>query len=304
MRLLKCLALFTLMPLFSFAWSGGAHLSGGAVTYFYLKKISPATIPKVLQILKHHPWYNDKRWTYQLQDLTGEDRDIGYFMLASIFPDDARDFPKLGGPPMTEWHYVYYPFVPAGQTVKATGPPSPNAEEKIIEFLAKVKTDTDSVQKAIDICWILNLIQEVHQPIYTISLFDEAHPQGDKGGALTYVRFNPTYPAQTLKSYWDGIIRGSISASPDYAQGLLADSTYQIEALPELKTDLTVNSWIKKESYVIAKEKVYMDGKVNGVQKAPSDVPGTYFPEAIQICERRLVLAGMRGAIELAKALQ
>jgi hypothetical protein len=64
-------------------------MRGGAIAYYYLKEHKPEIITKVVKTLEQHPWYNTE-WKEKLDGLTGEDRDVTPFMLASTFPDDAR----------------------------------------------------------------------------------------------------------------------------------------------------------------------------------------------------------------------
>lgn len=304
MRSLRLLIALLIFPMLGFAWSGGGHYTSTAVTYLYLKKNSPATINKVLEILKYHPWYNSKRWNYPMEELIGENRKMAYFLLASMYPDDAKDSAAIGGPPMTEWHFDYYPFVPAGNAVTGTGPAKPNAEDKITELLQKIKTEPNGKQRAIDLCWLIHLIEDVHQPLHVTSLFDKVHPTGDVGGTQTWVIPMPHQQAQTLHSYWDGLIMGSLKLSGGYAKNLLADPKYQLDKLPELKKNTTPNAWIKNEGVLAAREVVYIDGRINGTKKSPTEVPQSYYGSCMTYAERSIVLAGIRVANELSKALK
>lgn len=67
-------------------WNAAGHMVHGALTYFALKQESPATIAKVLGILKAHQDY-DKRWAKQIDDHEEqESRDLMLFMLAARWP--------------------------------------------------------------------------------------------------------------------------------------------------------------------------------------------------------------------------
>lgn len=292
-----------LTPLLCMAWNGVGHSTGGAITYYYLKSTSPATITKALNILKEHPWYNNPIWTDKLSGLTGEQREVALFMLASTFPDDARDS-SYGKKPMTTWHYVDYPFVPAGETTTPPELPTVNAEVKITELLAKIGKEKPGPQKAIDLCWIFHLIEDVHQPLHASELYDKEHTRGDQGGNLTYFHTSKSNSGQKLHSYWDGLIKGDFSTAPDHAKALLKNPDYKATSLTELTAHTTVHSWIYDESYPLAKEKAYLKGKITGTKDAPSAAPDSYTAENSKIAERRIVLAGIRLGRELTNVLK
>jgi hypothetical protein len=303
MKSFKFLAVLLLFPLFGFAWNGAGHQTGGAIAYYYLKSNSPATIPKVLNILKDHPWYNNPMWTDLLNGLSGERREVALFMLASTFPDDSRDS-SYGQKPMTSWHFVDYPMVPAGQTLKGHQPESPNAEGKIPELLHTLMTEKPGRQKAIDICWVFHLIEDIHEPLHAACLYTNALPDGDRGGNLTFFTLPDGSKPLKLHSYWDGLVKGSFSSIPGNAQRLLKDEKYQPGKLTELNRNTSVAGWIQNESLVIAKQDAYMGGKLCGTQKAPTAMPATYATNAAVIGERRVVLAGIRVGMVLAETLK
>lgn len=301
MKLIKSILLVFTFPLSVFAWSENGHNMGGAIAYYYLKKNKPAAIDNIINALKLHPWYNDPRWQGKLSGLNQEEKKVALFMLASTFPDDARDDYALGGGEKSKWHFVDYPVVPQGSTVKGEQPERPNAEEVITKLLTTIKTQKDAKQKALDICWLFHLIEDVHQPLHTACLFDEHHRSGDRGGNTTYIIFNDAQSAVKLHSYWDKLIPGNFAATPAKAQALLQLPLYQEAKLPELKTNLTVKDWIQKESFVIAKEQAYLNGKLDGTEYAPFSVDKSYGENARKTGERRVVLAGIRLGKELGK---
>ncbi len=304
MKSIKSLLIILVIPFFSFAWNGIGHSTGGAIAYYYLKANDPQTLAKVLEALKSHPWYNkttqgnSRGWADKLVGLTEEQKDVTVFMLASTFPDDARMSSGLGGPIKAKWHYIDYPFVPVGQTVTGTPPESPNAEEKINELLTTIKSESDPQQKAIDICWLCHLIEDVHQPLHTAALFNTDHPHGDKGGNDTFIQFNGASSTK-LHSYWDGLIKGTLTTVPANAAALLKKPAYKETNLPELTSDVSVHDWITKESFIMAKTNAYKNGTINGLQNSPTNVDATYSSASGIIAERRIVLAGIRLAKKL-----
>ncbi len=293
--------LLLLLPFLSLAWNESGHNTAGAITYQYLKMHKPSAIDKVVNVLKQHPWYNTPRWQNKLAGLTTEQKNIALFMLASTFPDDARDDYSLGGGERTKWHYVDYPFVPDGSNVKGRQPDRPNAEEVLLRLSGSIKTERNPEQKAIDLCWLFHIIQDLHQPLHVASLFDERHRDGDKGGNHTYIIFNDAQRSVKLHSYWDRLVPGNFNNIPEKAKNLLQMPQYQEGKLAELKNNPGVKDWIIKESFVIAKEAAYNNGRINGTENNPSAVDNIYGKNARKTGERRIILAGMRVARELEK---
>ena len=283
------------------AWGPDGHMTGGAIAYYYLKAHNPEVLPKVLATLQNHPW-RDSTWAKRIVGLTPEQTNVALFMLASTFPDDARDFPDLGGGKKPLWHYIDYPFVPKGQNGVAVPPSSPNAQERLIALVGGYKAEAEGNQKAQDLCWIFHLIEDVHQPLHTASMFDNALPQkGDRGGNDRYVDPSDGTGVKKLHSYWDDLIVGSFATIPDKAQALLSNPKYAEDKLTELKShpDNMVD-WIKTESFQLAVKNAYQNGDINGLEANPTVLTATYITNANTVAERRIVLAGIRLAKKLA----
>jgi len=299
MKQLRFLLVLLMFPLSGFAWRADGHFTCGAIAYYYLKTNKPEVLPKIIDVLEHHPWYTTPRWSEKLAGLTGEQKNVALFMLASTYPDDARSNPELGGGIKTKWHYVDYPFVPEGQNITGRQPESPNAEEKINELLGSLKNETDLAQKAVDLCWLFHLIEDVHQPLHSVSLYDSNHPDGDKGGNTTFILFPTSTKPVGLHGYWDDLVKGTFDNVPENARELLNKPMYKESNLTQLTTGKTVHDWIVNESFVIAKRDVYQNGKVNGTKDNPTQVDVSYGDNAVKIGERRVVLGGIRLAKKL-----
>ncbi len=297
MKKVRIFLITLLIPACAYSWNGTGHSTGGAVAYYYLKANDPAALSATIEVLKHHPWYNTARWN--LSGMTEEQKNVALFMYASTFPDDARNNPDLGGGARGRWHYMNNPFVPAGSTAKGQQPENPNAEVKINEFLKTIPTTSNPEQKAIDLCWLFHLIEDVHQPLHAAGIFDNNHPKGDRGGNETYISFPGQKSPTSLHSYWDGQIKGSTANIPANAQKLLSNPRYAESSLTELSADPTVHDWIFNESFVLAKTVAYGNGAINGTEANPTQVQPTYGQTASATSEKRIVLAGIR----LAKAI-
>jgi hypothetical protein len=300
MKKLQGLLLLLLLPFCSRAWDSCGHYTAGAVAFYYLQQHDPATLQQVVAILQQHPWYSGSQWQGRYEAASGGQQVVHLFMLASVYPDEARSYPELGGGIKGKWHYIDYPYVPAGQNVVAQQPDTPNAEQRLTELLANTAGETDKPQQAIDLCWIFHLTEDLHQPLHTVSLFDKGHPRGDRGGNDTYILFPSSTSPVKLHRYWDELVKcKGMDGAARKAQQLLAEPKYAEAKLAELKDDPAPHDWITKESYMLAIQKVYDNGTIAGTKVDPSHVAAAYALDAQQAGERRVVLSGLRLAKEL-----
>ena len=271
------------------AWNSIGHSTGGALTYYILKRDNPAVVSKILATLALHPWYNNK-WHDKLAGLTAQQKEVALFMLASTFPDDARNT-SYDRP---TWHYIDYPFAPPGQGGTPENAPVPNAETKIDSLLGALKTAPDNADKAVGICWLLHLVEDIHQPLHATGLFTSKFPHGDHGGNFVYIKLSPATDSVKLHSYWDRLIKGSFSTIPALAQQRLIDSQYALPRLTELTTHKKLHEWLVDESFALAKSDAYANGRINGDKHHPVLVDQAYISKAKVIAERRIVLSGYR----------
>jgi hypothetical protein len=288
------LLLVCIVPATSFGWNGQGHRTAGALVYYYLKANNRPVIDKILKTLSHHPWYNGQ-WAAATRRMEGERREIELFMLASTFPDDARGT-DLGTNEQGKWHYVDYAYVVPGKNVHGEEPQTPNAEQKINELLNSLGTAPDDAQKAINICWLFHLVEDIHQPLHCASMFDANHPHGDKGGNSTWIRVGYN-PAQKLHQFWDGAPVADNEVPQDKAWELMTKFPQPVR----VKENTTVNSWIQKESLPQAIKYAYLNGQVNGYDNQPTALGDDYTRSVVKLCERRLVESGYRLSEELKK---
>jgi hypothetical protein len=292
------LLLLIIVSSFMISWHAPGHMTGGAIAYYYLKENNPEVLQKVLKSLEKHPWFSAK-WADTTAGLTAEEKKIALFMLASIYPDDIKRIPALDDKEQHLWHYIDYPYVPEGETVEGKPPLIPNAEEKLDSLMIALKNDHDSKERAIGLCWLFHIIEDIHQPLHTAQLFTTDHPDGDRGGNSTFITINSSTHPTVLHSYWDGLITGTIKNIPAKADTLIHRDEFKESNLAELTTDTTFKMWIKNESLEFAKNDVYKKGKIAGTKSNPSPVDQEYITNAKTIAQKRIVLAGIRLAKKL-----
>src|SRR5882672_6757286 len=175
-----------------FAWNKASHMASGAIAYRFLQTSSPATVAKVVKILKNHPQFA-ALWKAKYDSLPQVQRDVYLFMAAARWPDDVKgtnyDHPS--------WHYYEYPI-----TFLPTPTGTPNPDNSLTQFKANltiVTSNAADASRAVAMCWVFHLMGDLHQPLNNVTLFSETFPAGDKNGHDFLIKD----PAKELHEYWD-----------------------------------------------------------------------------------------------------
>ena len=285
------------------AWNGTGH---EVVAQIAWDQLTPPQRAAYVDLLKAHPRY-EKDLMQNLQP--GEDPGEHAFREAATWPDQVKS--PVNPLERTEdhkpWHYVDYPYdldgkqgpMPAEQW---DGHTEPTDLLQAMQMVTAQLRDpaTAAARKAIDVCWVLHLVGDVHQPLHAVSEYSNLYPDGDQGGNAIHVSTDDN-PDTNLHSVWDGIEGGS------YDPDAIHKTAARIEAAFPRATDgpgLAVTdpkAWAL-ESLGVAKHAVYLDGKVKGVtrdqaQADPAAVPFLpvgYEHEARKAADARIALAGYR----------
>jgi S1/P1 Nuclease len=273
------------------AWNKAGHMVSGAIAYAELQKIAPASVPRVIALLKKHPDYVGK-WQTQISSVPAGDRDLYLFMLAAKWADDARKTSE----DRPTWHYVNLPFK-LGSTA-ATIPASPTGEENILTALelnrSTLNTPGTTPQKAIALTWIFHLTGDIHQPLHTTKAVSTQFPlpEGDRGGTRFYIRAKEGRSTISLHKFWDDLILGSdrFQSVRNQAIALRQNADYQRDRLPELAD--TSSDAAKVESYKLAPQ-VY-ENLQSGTKTNGKVLPEGYLDTAKTISQKRTVIAGYR----------
>jgi hypothetical protein len=281
----------------------------GAIAYQVLKQDDEETIARVIALLKKHPDF--PRWDKMMEKLKDEDRDLFLFMQAARWADDARDN-RVFYPPDLQFdklHYINLPFLPKEQPdgVKNAPPDDNNILRGFLDKRSVVTGNGKDDDRAVALCWVFHLVGDVHQPLHTTSLFTAQFPTGDRGGTRFYILAKEGSEPIHLHKYWDDLIIGSAGFQDvrNKATALRLRKEFAKEKLTELAV-ADFQQWAVKESFPLAKEAVYRDGKLEGSPtkaEAPT-LPADYAKTVQPIAERRAVLAGYRLAAVLRKALE
>jgi hypothetical protein len=284
-----------------FAYNKPAHKVSGAIAYDVLMRNSPETVQEIITLLKQHPYY-EEHWMGELESLPVADRNCGLFMLAAEWPDVVRSDKKHPEYNHPKWHYTDEPFKPDGQpdSIKVLPPDQENIMMAYEKNLAVLKNESETPQnRAIALCWIFHLIGDIHQPCHTTSLFTTDYPEGDKGANLVFIKVEPDSEAIKLHWFWDDLVLSSeeLSDARNKAIELRNHPEFAVSKLKELGTESSFEEW-KNASVKLAKEVVYLDGKMTGSPSKESAhvLPDGYVKTAKATGERQIVLAGYRMA--------
>jgi hypothetical protein len=287
-----------LVPRSAVAWNEAGHMVVAAIAYQDLKVNDPGAIPKIVAILKEHPAYD--QWEAQIDKpaFSAEDREIFLFMLAARWPDEVRG---VAGEDNPEWHYVNFPYSPGAPSSPedTVEPDESNILQAYRENLEVLKDpEAEAADKAISLCWNFHLLGDIHQPLHTTKLVTTQYPmpEGDRGGTRFYIKAKPNSTTIHIHKYWDDLVMKNMhfQSVRNRATGLRNRTELQRTALPELAEPAFIG-WAK-ESYVLAKEKVYRSGTVGGSKNRHNGttLPTDYSSDVKPIAERRVTLSGYR----------
>ena len=277
------------------AWSGAGHQVIAAEAY---RELAPSLQKKVVQLLEAHPQY--ARWKESLRGDSGDpEAGMEIFMRASTWPDEIRRRQSQYNHP--RWHYIDYPLRPPKFPLEPDASPDDDvvyAIQQCEKTLSSRKASPE--ERAVFLSWLIHLVGDLHQPLHCASLFDSAHPNGDKGGNDFFIK--PAEEGISLHSFWDGLLGTSGKPQSRLNYAIAIQSEHPRKRLKELKKARTPKDW-SLESRSLAIESAYLHGKLKGGlsrEEAP-DLPPGYTKVAKIVAERQAALAGYRLADEIQK---
>ena len=303
--LLSAIVLCTAHP--SVPWNNSGHR---IVSFLAWSELSDRSRTEIAKLLAEHPRFHDdlQAGLPSGTDAMGAARHA--FALSANWPDTVRSVthPMHRVAHHGSWHYIDMPFVVGDQPVLPAAAAATNdGPRNILEAIAKNEKDLSdrslpASDRAIALCWVVHLIEDIHQPLHTCTLWSPQFPAGDKGGNSFLIRrhvFDPT-SRTNLHALWDSLLGDYELQSWEscVAAGLAA----QPEASRErCKPQLEVRepeAWAK-ESHELAIRYAYLDGHLAGTAAAggdatPAPLPNGYLAAAEGIAMQRAVLAAHR----------
>jgi hypothetical protein len=240
-------------------WNGTGHMSIALLAY---RELPEKVKARVTEILKRHPDY--EAW---VKEVPAGERGAHAFMMASTWPDAIRKTPE----DLPADHYINVPYAPTGTSV-----PEGKTREAVLakrnilthlnESVHVLKDDPDPIRRAKELCWLIHLVEDIHQPLHTTALFSDRVPEGDRGGNALVVAAEDTVlkpgieRLPHLHSYWDGLLGSNES------MGYLSETADRLAKHPrkefanELKKTAFLE-WVEEGSALAVKE-AYREGKL------------------------------------------
>ena len=307
----------------AWAWIDTGHK---VVAFVAWEDLTPAARAAVSAALKAHPRYDKDLLSggslepvpaEATAGLTPGELDRRAFAAAAVWPDliKAQGHPMRVQYSHPSWHYIDLPYV-VPSTQPAADEPTGGARgdrpgpRDIVEALTAVTAElrdpaTKPEQRAIDLCWIIHLVGDIHQPLHAASLYDGQFPKGDQGGNSEVVLRDARYAntKANLHLIWDSLPGDFASDDLDRyeALGLRADPRYARSTYGAQLGVTDFMAWAK-ESHQLAVDDAYLDGHLkaatgsfNGrTTGATPGLPPGYLWTAEHVAMRQVTLAGYR----------
>lgn len=267
---------FALLLVAMFAQSAAAWDNTGHIVIAQLawQRMSAEQRLAATNILKAHPHWQEFLIAGRPENVP---EDQWAFWQAAVWPDWVKHHHEQFSKPT--WHYIDYPFIPAGSAMRAEQHP-PHAENILTALpvcIDKARSATGQ-ERAIHLCWVIHLVGDIHQPLHCASLFHEQFPKGDHGGNDALYRIGAKRIVK-LHPFWDDLLGkgdtpGKIQHGVEEAQAALDRNRAEVSR--EEQAAPTIESWAK-ESYAMAAAYAYENGKIIPAvadrRREPSEVP-------------------------------
>lgn len=292
------------------AWNDLGHM---AVAYVAYKNLTPKTRDRVNALLKLNPYYG--AWKNQLNEAGySQDLDTQIFMLAATWPDlikkdpnyisdGASDGNRPEGPDATKnigysdklmhkyWHFCDLPFSVARTHLPQI--PTPNALTQITAFRKVLASKASDDLKSYDLCWLLHMVGDVHQPLHCATRVSDMAPFGDNGGNDVFVNYAGN--KMRMHWFWDSSLGGGDTVAAKKVVEAFDKNSIKGSS------DLNAKHWLN-ESLQLSKNNVYVNPIRPG--NGPFDITDQYREDCVKLSKQRVQLAGERLASILNKELK
>jgi hypothetical protein len=292
------------------AWNSTGHMAVALLAWRHLDGLQRQSAH---QLLMAHPHY--KRYLAE-QRPEGVPEDEWAFLRAATWPDWVRETPEHHASDLkpfhhATWHYINLPYVAPAEMGRfdaaALELPSPNVVTALnAAFEALLVRQAGAEQLAIDLCWMLHLAGDIHQPLHCATLISSRYPppHGDDGG--NHLAVTPHTRPEPLHSYWDGLLGKNTHyrALETVVKRIDATAAGDRGLAERLRTHDTIRSWAD-ESFAAAVEYAYLNGQLPTVDYREVErgaiphsevpvLPAGYGATARDIARRQAALAGWR----------
>ena len=291
-------SLLVLQP--TLAWNDFGHEAVASVCY---QRLTPQVKERAKALIKLNPQYGE--WLKHVCPAFDEDEQL--FMIAATWSDQIKDRSDYindpAGPDSTQnigysdkrmhkyWHYVDIPYSQDGTPLPPL--PLPTAEDEIPAFQRVLASDANDELKSYDLCWLLHIVGDIHQPLHTINRACKDSPRGDNGANDVKITGSAD---KALHKFWDNLL------GPEGPPATVIPFAHKLSsANKELAAETNVHDWVQ-ESHQLAIDKFYQ--KPIGPEDGPYALTKEYKKMASKLAKQRVELAGERLANLLNQSLK
>jgi hypothetical protein len=278
-----------LVPSTAYAWSEEGHKIVALIADHYLdpavKKQVDAMLKADTDTLTKHDIASEAVWADTHRDL---DRKSVQTRMAATDSWHAVML-ELDHPDMNA--ACGKPALPTG--TPASQGPADCAVDKVDQFAAELSSKaTSGPEKLLALKYLLNLVADLHQPLYVSDNHND-------GGEQTRVSGGGADP-NSLRHYWDSDFIDYLGDDPKAIADDLADGVRQSKTFDKMSEGSPAD-WAQ-EGFALAKDHAY--GKLPA-KKADGgyDLPPDYVTDAIETIRLQMARAGVRLATVLNRTL-
>lgn len=320
-RLAAMMAIVSLWaaPAATLAWNDVGHMLIAMVAW---RIMDEGTRTRAVELLRQHPRFEADFQNKMPSSLSEADRNEWIFAHAATWPDIARDQPAYHH---GTWHYINKPLFLGDpdrdalkdeihlnlETIYTPGAEdrrlnAPQALDKSLRELGDSSLPSDA--RAVDLCWVLHIVGDLHQPLHTSTMFArEVLPEGDRGGNEIHIsgqgknNLHRVWDARAGKNKSLGKLRAQLAEFQQNAARWEAGTHHAAEVNPA--------KWID-EGNELCSLFVYSDEVLSAIRDARESheesraaLDEDYMREAGEIAADRVVIAGHRLASMLKETL-
>lgn len=252
--------LSTLLSQSANAWNDRTHM---IIAYMAYQRMKPEQRQSIADLLTEHPHYQ----SFLIKDRPETcPESLWLFMRAAVWPDYVNNDTYRAEFHRLKWHFVNYAYFPHEPPPAISSLEQGSFAPNILTALDDcydISTDRYSsrARKAIAVAWLMHLLGDLHQPLHCVNLYSERFPSGDQGGNRVAIRDGDS--PKKLHAYWDNILGEdkSLSSIEAYCRAQLTQEGPQDDTLDATLSNRDWSIWAR-ESFRLAKEAVYLDGKL------------------------------------------
>jgi hypothetical protein len=291
----------------AYPWNNTGHMVAARLAW---KALDDDQRSRAATILKAHPHFEE----FLAADRPGGfSEDEWVFLRAATWPDWVRSHHTDEYHHAT-WHFINYPFVPAGSAIDPKEHQPPAGQEDIVRQLdvaVKKIQGGNREEQAVFLCWLLHLGGDIHQPLHCTALFSARYPDGDRGGNLAFIRLQEGTRKVKLHPLWDDLLGNGTSPAAiarvvKQVQTLLKETPDLIK--DDVESHTSFESWAK-ESFEVARKDAYLNGSLPVGKEEDDDAdiplaPADYPKKAGALARVQMAKAGARLAATLKTVLK